>query len=303
MQGSKYNLIDRFIRYLRTEINSSIHTQINYQSDLETYFEYVENRLNENFTPSKDDRDLIRGYMSNLMDNGLKASSVNRKLAAIKAFYKYLLKISIIEKNPAISIRGPKQEKVLPVYVPTDDINYLIENFDTGYELKNIRDRLIISTLYETGIRRSELSGLLDKNVDLINKQIKVLGKGNKERLIPIGDLLAKKMSDWIEIRNLQIVKNSKYFFVSLKGEPMKDTEVYSVVHKALEIVPNLSRRGAHALRHSFATDMLGNGADLLSIKELMGHSSVSTTVKYTHSSFKQLQKMYNAHPRAKKKD
>ncbi len=292
-----------FIRYERQERNASEMTCSSYQADLEDYIRHCQERLKEEFNPSKGDQDLIRSWLSEQMNRGLKPSSVARRLSAVKMFYKYLKKKNWIEQNPASNLRPPKQEKPLPVYVPTEDIERILkedflEGADGSPEL--IRNRLIFAMLYECGLRRSELAGLLDTNVDTRQRQLKVLGKGNKMRLIPFGQSLCEMIEDWREKRQ-EIVVNCETFFVTLKGKAMKGSDVYQVVHKALALVPNLSRRGAHALRHSFATDMLNAGADLLAIKELMGHSSISTTVKYTHTSFKQLKRLYNAHPRAKK--
>ncbi len=278
-------------------------TCASYQADLEDYIRHCEDRLKEKFQPSKGDQDLIRSWLSEQMNRGLKPSSVARRLSAVKMFYKYLKKKNWIEKNPASRLRPPKQEKPLPVYVPTEEIDKILKyDFLEGAEgsPELVRNRLIFAMLYECGLRRSELANLLDVNVDTALKQLKVRGKGNKMRIVPFGESLSEMIEDWREKRQ-EILVDCENFFVTLKGKAMKGGDVYRVVHKALAVVPNLSRRGAHALRHSFATDMLNSGADLLAIKELMGHKSISTTVKYTHTSFEQLKKLYNAHPRAKK--
>lgn len=292
-------IINEFEKYLSSERNYSPLTTSSYISDVVEYSKYKENLTNEDFAISPDDKDIIRSFMSSLMDKGLKATYVNRKLAAIKSLYKYALKLGIIDKNPAYMIRGPKQEKPLPVYVPTKEVINIIDSEIDENDIISVRNRLIIAILYECGLRRSEVASLLDKDVDIHNKQLKVLGKGSKFRIVPFGDSLKKMIIEWRIKRNEIKIGYCETFFITLKREPMKPYDVYMVAHRALETVPNLSRRGAHALRHSFATDMMGQGADLLSIKELMGHSSINTTVRYTHTSFKQLQHMYNAHPRA----
>ncbi len=292
-----------FIQYEEQELNASEMTCASYQADLEDYIRHCEHRLKESFEPSKGDQDLIRSWLSEQMNRGLKPSSVARRLSAVKMFYKYLKKKNWVEKNPASRLRPPKQEKPLPVYVPTEEIDKILKyDFLEGVEgsAELVRNRLIFAMLYECGLRRSELANLLDVNVDTSLKQLKVLGKGNKMRIVPFGDSLSEMIKDWREKRQ-EILVDCENFFVTLKGKAMKGGDVYHIVHKALSVVPNLSRRGAHALRHSFATDMLNAGADLLAIKELMGHRSISTTVKYTHTSFEQLKKLYNAHPRAKK--
>lgn len=249
------------------------------------------------------DVDLIRGWLSSQMDKGLKAASVARRLSAIKAFYRYLLRISAIKSSPASRVRAPKGELPLPVYVPTEEIEHILEEGQGIRETDPIefhRDRLILSVLYECGLRRSELANLLDKDVDLQRRQLKVLGKGRKERIVPFGQSLAEQMELWRELRGSLTVYDDT-FFVSLRGQAMAGGQVYRIVRRALEHIPHLAQRGAHTLRHSFATDMLNSGADLVAIKELMGHSSLGVTVRYTHTSFRQLQQMYQAHPRAQK--
>lgn len=301
MNTDSIDIIEEFEKYLSFEKNYSELTVSAYISDIKEYAEYMQAMTGCDFQISENDKDIIRSFMSSLMDKGLKATYVNRKLAAIKSFYKYTLKRGLIDKNPAYLLRGPKQEKPLPVYVPTKEVMNIINTEIDEEDVISVRNRLIITILYECGLRRSEVATLLDKDVDANNKQLKVLGKGSKFRIIPFGNALKEMIIDWRNKRKKITHQYCETFFISLKGEPMKPYDVYTVAHKALETVPNLSRRGAHALRHSFATDMMGQGADLLSIKELMGHSSINTTVRYTHASFKQLQHMYNAHPRAQK--
>lgn len=298
------DLIEAFATYISLEMNYSKLTLEAYISDVREYVDHVKSKFDEEFVISSDDKDFLRGFMSNLMDKGLKASYVNRKLSALKSFYKYALKIGVIDKNPASLLKGPKQDKPLPVYVPTKEIMSIIDKEIDENDFLQVRNRLIIAMLYECGLRRAELAGLLYNDVDVNGRQIKVLGKGDKHRFIPFGMSLCDMIKDWIDKRKFILANNAtecNTFFISLKGKPMNTYDVYQVVHKELMTIPNLSRRGAHALRHSFATDMMGSGADLISIKELMGHSSISTTVRYTHTSFKQLQQMYNAHPRAQK--
>lgn len=294
--------IERFCNYMRYERNASELTIRDYGKDLQAYSSHCEQLLGASHSPTADDLDLVRSWLMSMMEDGKKASYVSRRLAAIKSFYRYLLKMGRIHKNPVRFLKAPRGEKPLPVYVPTQEIeNILNEKAEEG-GIKAVLEGLVIATLYECGLRRSELASLLDKDVDTIGRKLKVLGKGNKERIIPFGEGLAKEMDLWRAMRNEEFGE-SKTFFLTLKGREMKGEDVYAIVHPMLVRVPNLARRGAHALRHSFATDMLNNGAELVAIKELMGHSNVSTTVQYTHTSFRQLQQMYNAHPRAKKKE
>lgn len=292
-----------FESYLRHEQNASEMTVTSYLKDLQAYIDYCTDYLGEMPPAGEGDVDLIRGWLSSQMDKGLKAASVARRLSAIKAFYRYLLRISAIKSSPASRVRAPKGELPLPVYVPTEEIEHILEEGQGIRETDPIefhRDRLILSVLYECGLRRSELANLLDKDVDLQRRQLKVLGKGRKERIVPFGQSLAEQMELWRELRGSLTVYDDT-FFVSLRGQAMAGGQVYRIVRRALEHIPHLAQRGAHTLRHSFATDMLNSGADLVAIKELMGHSSLGVTVRYTHTSFRQLQQMYQAHPRAQK--
>lgn len=295
------DLREDYENYLKYEQNFSALTVSAYTEDLKSYLESSSLFLGEELQPSERDLDLVRRWLNGMMTKGDKASSVARRLASVKGFYKYLLKIGRISRNPIANLRPPRGEKPLPVYVPTNYINEILDEELEPYDWVALRNKLIVAVLYECGLRRSELAGLKDDDVDIEGRKLKVLGKGNKERIVPFGTGLAEELSKWRQTRD-ELFGESETFFLSLRGKPMTGEGVYAIVHKYLKAVPGLARRGAHALRHSFATDMLNNGADLIAIKELMGHSNVSTTVTYTHTSFKQLQKVYNAHPRAKKK-
>ncbi len=295
------DLREDYENYLKYEQNFSALTVSAYTEDLKSYLESSSLFLGEELNPSEQDLDLVRRWLNGMMTKGDKASSVARRLASVKGFYKYLLKMGRISRNPIANLRPPRGEKPLPVYVPTNYINEILDEELEPYDWVALRNKLIVAVLYECGLRRSELAGLKDDDVDIEGRKLKVLGKGNKERIVPFGTGLAEELSKWRQTRD-ELFGESETFFLSLKGKPMTGEGVYAIVHKYLKAVPGLARRGAHALRHSFATDMLNNGADLIAIKELMGHSNVSTTVTYTHTSFKQLQKVYNAHPRAKKK-
>lgn len=295
------DLREDYENYLKYEQHFSALTVSAYTEDLKSYLESSSLFLGEELNPSEQDLDLVRRWLNGMMTKGDKASSVARRLASVKGFYKYLLKMGRISRNPIANLRPPRGEKPLPVYVPTNYINEILDEELEPYDWVALRNKLIVAVLYECGLRRSELAGLKDDDVDIEGRKLKVLGKGNKERIVPFGTGLAEELSKWRQTRD-ELFGESETFFLSLKGKPMTGEGVYAIVHKYLKAVPGLARRGAHALRHSFATDMLNNGADLIAIKELMGHSNVSTTVTYTHTSFKQLQKVYNAHPRAKKK-
>lgn len=294
-----HSSIIEFCSYLSAERNYSPVTVKAYKDDLGRYCAFVANYLSEPFAPGSGDADLARAWLSHMIKEGQSPASVGRRLSSLKSYYKYLVKSGVLEGSPVALLKGPKRERPLPVYVPQKEVEALL---DTGDEEPSdfigVRDRLIIELIYETGMRRSEVSSLMDTDIDMGKRVIRVHGKGNKERLIPFGQRLYTMINNWMQIKTEKVVF-SKSFFLSLKGEPMKTGQVYQVVHRMLASVPNLSRRGPHALRHSFATDLLNQGADLMAVKELLGHSSISTTVQYTHTSFRQLREMYNAHPRA----
>lgn len=280
------------------ERNAAILTLQAYRTDLLSYIGYCTERLGEDFVPSSGDLDLVRGWLSQMLDRGDKASSVSRRLTAAKSWYRYLTKMGHLDASPITALKAPRRERPLPAFVPTQELNRILDEEVDETSLREVRDRLIIAMLYECGLRRSELAGLKSEDVLLVRRTLKVLGKGNKERIIPFGESLSTMIAAWIDIRDKAFGKSDS-FFVTLRGKPMKGGDVYLVVRAKLTGVPNLARRGAHTLRHSFATDMLNSGADLVKLRELMGHSSVATTVQYTHTSFRQLQQMYNAHPRA----
>lgn len=294
--------LEEYLSYLTHEKNYSPHTVHAYGEDVASYLRHAADFLGQELEPSSADTDLVRAWLGDMMNRGIKPSSVERRLAAVKSYYRYLLRMKRIDKHPIAHLRAPIKEKPLPVYVPTKEVERILSATAEGDDFTSRLHHLIIATLYECGLRRSELAGIRDEDVDLTRRQLKVLGKGGKERIVPFGRGLAEEMQRWLELRNKTVGK-SEYFFLTLKGKKVSTAAIYTIVRAQLESVPTLERRGPHALRHSFATDMLNNGADLVAIKELMGHSSISTTVKYTHLTFKQLQDMYNAHPRAKKKE
>lgn len=294
--------VEIFIDYLRNEKAFSVHTIEAYTKDLREFIEFAQFFYPSFFVPTEHDRDVVRAWLSSLIDRGLKPATVERKLSTLKSFYKFLCRRGDLDASPLKGIRAPKKEHPLPSYLTTGQLEYLFDSLPTEATFENIRNRLILEIIYQTGLRRSEVAGLLDKDVDLGQLQLKVKGKGGKQRIIPFGEDLKKRIEGYRLFR-MQEVGDSQFFFVTLSKQPLKGGDVYTIVHRALSVIDGLPRRGAHVLRHSFATEMLNCGADLTSIKELLGHRSLETTVKYTHTSFGQLKQLYNAHPRAKKND
>jgi integrase/recombinase XerC len=246
------------------------------------------------------DADLIRDWMESLMDKGNTASTINKKLSALRSFYRFSLKRGLVEKDPAHVVTGPKKSKPLPQFLREGEMDKLLDQLEWGNDYKDVRARTILLLLYEAGLRRSELTGLNDSNIDFNERQLKVTGKRNKQRIIPFGEELAEALSKYIAMRDEQFENSEGAVFLDDKGGRITGAQVYNIVRKNLSLVTSLKKRSPHVLRHSFATAMLNNGAGLESIKNLLGHESVSTTEIYTHTTFEQLKRVYKeAHPRA----
>lgn len=292
-------LIEKYIKYLRYEKNFSLHTEISYSTDLQQFFDFLKEHFSETDINSVDS-DIIRLWIVSLMEAKISARSVNRKLSTLKSFYKYLLKIGEISINPVKKITGPKIPKPIPAFVNTTDMDEILDdiNFDKSFE--SLRDQIMIELFYATGIRRAELIGLKDTDIDFSNETIQVTGKRNKQRIIPFSDGMKTLLEEYISTRNKEVEAISGYFFVRDNGKQLYPMLVHRIVNDHLEQVPTLSKTSPHVLRHSFATSMLNNGADINAVKELLGHSSLAATEIYTHTSFEELKKIYNkAHPRA----
>jgi len=294
-------LIDSFLDYLRYERNYSNYTIEAYSKDLRQFEEYVKLNKESVFVPGDVDADLVRSWIVSLMDEKISPVSVNRKLSSLKSFFKFLMKQGSISVNPLRLITGPKTKKPLPYFVRDKEMELLLDGDGFDEDFEGVRDRLILEMLYDTGIRRSELIGIQDSDVDFGAMQIRVTGKRNKQRLIPFAEGLKNLIQAYTEVRNREVGSESGWFFVRKNGEQLSAGIVYNIVKKKLSEIPTLAKRSPHVLRHSFATSMLNNGAELNAVKELLGHSSLASTSVYTHTTFEELKKVYHAHPRAKK--
>ena len=293
-------MINQFLNYLRYERNASPQTVLTYEGGLREFESYLSFR-DEGLSLGKVDTDLIRDWMESLMDKGNNASTINKKLSALRSFYRFALKRKLVDADPAHCITGPKKSKPLPQFLRESEMDNLLDVIEWGDNYKDVRARTILLLFYEAGLRRSELTGLNDADVDFDTRQLKVTGKRNKQRIIPFGEELSQVLSHFIAVRDEQVVKkDGDALFLSDKGERMTGGQVYVIVHKYLTAVTSLKKRSPHVLRHTFATAMLNNGAGLESIKNLLGHESVSTTEIYAHTTFEQLKRVYKeAHPRA----
>ena len=293
-------MINQFLNYLRYERNSSPQTVQTYEESLREFESYISLR-DSRLSLQAVDADLIRDWMESLMDKGNTASTINKKLSALRSFYRFSLKRKLVEKDPAHGIVGPKKSKPLPQFLRESEMNHLLDRLEWDNNYKDVRARTILLLFYEAGLRRSELTGLNDVDIDFGSRQLKVTGKRNKQRIIPFGQELADALNQYLEARREQFgLRENSALFLSDKGERMTGSQVYLIVHRYLTLVTSLKKRSPHVLRHTFATAMLNNGAGLESIKKLLGHESVDTTEIYAHTTFEQLKRIYKeAHPRA----
>ena len=292
-------MIDQFLDYLRYERNASPQTVQTYEESLRAFDSYLTFRDN-GLSIDSVDTDLIRDWMESLMDKGNSASTINKNLSALRSFYRFALKRGLVKKDPAHAVTGPKKSKPLPQFLREGEMDRLLDGLEWDSSFNNVRARTILILFYETGLRRSELVGLDDKDVDYDAAQLKVTGKRNKQRIVPFGVELAEQLKSYQAVRREKFGETCGAMFLSDKGERISGEQVYQIVRKYLSMVTSLKKRSPHVLRHTFATAMLNNGAGLESIKNLLGHASVSTTEIYTHTTFEQLKRIYKeAHPRA----
>lgn len=291
--------VESFLQYLRYERNYSEKTIVSYGIDLKEFQRFLK-EMDGEMKLEDVDSDVVRGWIVKLMEGGMSSASINRKLSTLRTFYKYLLKKKMITVDPVSIVKGPKRKKPLPTFVRESDMDRLLDGdlFDDSFE--GVRDKLIMAMFYETGIRLSELILLDDADIDLFSNVLKVTGKRNKQRLIPFGENLKKAIQSYVGCRNVAVGCLCEAFFVRKNGKRLYHMLVYKLVKQNLSKVVALKKRSPHVLRHSFATAMLNNEAELEAVKELLGHKSVTTTEIYTHTTFEELKKIYKqAHPRA----
>lgn len=292
-------MINEFLNYLKFERNRSDLTIKNYGEDLRAFKEFYGN-LEGCHSWKSVDSDIIRDWMESMMDKGNNATSINRRLSALRSFYRFALTRKLVDKDPVHGVMGPKKGRPLPQFLKENEMDRLLDTESWMESFEDVRDRTVIMTFYETGIRLSELIGLDDSMVDFSNRQLKVTGKRNKQRVIPFGEELLATLRDYMKCRDKEVNQQSEALFVSAKGRRMTSSQVREAVRKNLSKVCTLKKRTPHVLRHTFATAMLNNKAGIESVKKLLGHESLSTTEIYTHTTFEQLKReYYSAHPRA----
>ena len=292
-------MVNQFLAYLSYERNRSLATVSSYRKDLEAFQKFVQAQ-NSTLLWADVDADLVRDWMAEMMNEGQRATSINRRLSALRSFYRFALARNLVKSDPVQGVVGPKKDKPLPQFLKEKEMDELLqEDFWTDcYE--DVRDRMIIMTFYETGIRLAELMNLCDGDVDFMSGQLKVTGKRNKQRLIPFGAELSQALQYYMGVRDAQVVRHSAALFLANDGQQMTADAIRYRVKKHLSLVSTLKKRTPHVLRHTFATAMLNHKAGIESVKKLLGHESLSTTEIYTHTTFEQLKREYlNAHPRA----
>lgn len=291
-----------FRNYLQMEKHYSHHTVNAYLRDIETFSCFALAEFGEHQIDSIG-YGIVRGWIVALVDSGVSNTTVNRKISSLKSYYKFLLKVKAISVSPLAQHKALKTSKILQIPFSereVDDVLTLIQ-YPDGFD--GVRDKLVIDLFYTTGIRRTELINLELNNVDVARKTIKVLGKRNKERIIPLLPVISQSIMAYLSQRGaLPVIEDDSYFFVTSRGVKLNDSLVYRLVNKYFSNVSEKVKKSPHILRHTFATHLLNNGADLNSVKELLGHSSLASTQVYTHNSLAELKKVYgNAHPRNQK--
>ncbi|SMO75237.1 integrase/recombinase XerC [Saccharicrinis carchari] len=291
--------IQSFLKYLEFEKRSSNHTLIAYRCDLEQFLSFCQQKNIHQLSAVT--KKVVRTWVVKMVEDGMSPKSVNRKITALKSFFKFLMREGFIEQSPAEGVVTPKIPKKLPVFVRNSEMDHLLDDIPFTNDYEGVRDKLILELFYGSGMRLSELVGLSDRDFDLQNGMVRVTGKYKKDRIIPMYKQLVHLVDHYIKVRNKEFgVNKDASFFLTGKGEKIYHKLVYRVVNKYLALVTTLHKKSPHVLRHSFATSLLNAGADLNAIKELLGHANLNATQVYTHNSFEKITDIYNqAHPRS----
>ena len=297
-------MVNDFLKFIEFEKRYSKHTLISYRTDLSQFSNFLQQEFQLD-TPQEASYSIIRSWIVNLAEHEITPKSINRKIASIRSYYKFLHRNGLIAKDPTVKIRAPKVKKSLPMFVEEekliDLLNGELESIQFEDNFSGKRDQLIIELLYGTGIRLSELIDIKDKDINFYDGTLKVLGKGNKERIIPMNSTLVERIKEYNKIKKTEQLDNSiDYLIVTNEGEKTYSMFIYRTVRKYLDMTTTIEKRSPHVLRHSFATHLLNKGADLNAIKELLGHSSLAATQVYTHNTLDKLKAIFNqAHPKS----
>jgi len=297
-------MVNEFLTYLSVEKRYSKHTTVSYKNDLSNLSQYLLTTY-ELSNPEQANYPMLRSWIVTLVDQEMMPKSINRKIACLRSFYHFLQKKEVISKDPTLKIRALKVKKSLPVFINEDDMIGLLDELLEKVKFENsfagLRDKLVIELLYGTGIRLSELIGFKTSDLNFFQKTIKVLGKGNKERIIPIHDTFITLAKEYIQKKKFESFSNNNEFFVvTNNGEQVYPMFIYRLVRTYLDQVTTVDKRSPHVLRHTFATHLLNKGADLNAIKDLLGHTSLAATQVYTHNSIDKLKSIFDqAHPKS----
>lgn len=291
--------LGHFLNFLKYEKRYSDHTVTAYEKDLDQFILFGSEMV-EDFCLVEVDHHLIRQWVITLMDQGLTVLSVKRKLSTLRSFYKFLLREGVMTKNPTELVMVPRVGKKLPQFVQEPEMDRLLDNPYFTHDFTGLRDKAIVSLFYGTGMRLSELKGITMNDLNKKESMVKVVGKRNKERLIPYPKEVSVDLDNYLSVRNELFGSANGFMFLTDKGDQLYDKLLYRIVRKYLSLVTTMEKRSPHILRHSYATHLLNRGADLNAIKELLGHASLAATQVYTHTTFEKLKKIYKqAHPRA----
>ena len=283
-----------FLQYLEYEKRYSSHTIVSYNTDLTQFHKFLKFEFDIEDI-SEVTHHIIRNWISVLLESGLTSRTVNRKITTLKSYFKYLLQEDVLSENPTRKIISPKSSKKLPIFIEKSKMDQLLNEIEFPNSFDGERDKLIIDLFYMTGMRLSELISVSFLDIDFINSTVKVLGKRNKERIIPLSISLLNQLENFFKKNKLK-----SYFFVNLEGKKLTSKKVYTIVNYYLGKVSSVEKKSPHILRHTFATHMLNNGADINAIKEILGHANLSATQVYTHNTIERLKNIYKqAHPRA----
>lgn len=295
-------MVDQYLQYLQSAKRYSSHTLKSYSNDLDQFAQFL--TISYEIENIKDaDSTMVRSWMVHMSTEGVASRSINRKLSSLSGYFKYAKKMAMMTSNPMTGISAMKTKKRLPNFIIRGEMETLLEQSNGLNTFEETRDLLILEILYQTGIRRSELISLKDKDLNLIKREIKVMGKGKKERIIPIGDDLIMKIKAWWELRDNEMgAEGCGQLIITRKGKPLNPRTLYQVVKDKLALTNSSEKKSPHVLRHSFATHLLDEGAELNAIKELLGHASLAATQIYTHNNIERLKDIYKkSHPGAQK--
>ena len=288
-----------FLDFLKFEKRFSRHTLISYQNDLVSFFDYMLIQYGE-IPLSQVSHVFIRSWLASLKDEALVETSINRKISSLRSFFKYQVKIGVLEQTPMVKIISPKNAKTLPQFVSEKDISALLRHVTFTDDWKGKTEWLLLCLFYNTGMRLSELINLKEKGFNEANQSLKILGKGNKERIIPLSKDVVLAIKHYIDFKNTQPELSNEFVFVNARGKQLASRSVHATVKKYLSLVTTIEKKSPHVLRHSFATHLMNNGADLNAVKELLGHSSLAATQVYTHNTIERLKTIHKkTHPKA----